>query len=116
MDNTTIITLEDSANGTTTIVLSEGSDSGDDTFFERVLPSDLFIVAGLFTYPGAMVFYFLYRKDINEAFLSYEGEIKRTEQRIDRSVKELNKLFEKNPETIESADSLTENKNVNDSS
>ena len=30
----------------TIIVLSEGSDSSDDTFLERILPSDLFIVAG----------------------------------------------------------------------
>ena len=73
-DNTTVVTLEDIANGTT-VILSDGSGSSDDTFLERILPSDLFIVAGLFTYPAAMVFYFLYKRGLAEEIDSIQKEL-----------------------------------------
>ena len=57
------IALEDIVNGIA-VILSEGSDSNDDMFPEGFLPGDLFIITGLFAYPAAMIFYFLYRKEV----------------------------------------------------
>ena len=46
----------------------------ENTWIEDVVPGELFIFAGLFTYPAVMVLYFLYRGEIGNERKSFEQD------------------------------------------
>ena len=57
--------------------------TGENTWIENVFPGELFIFAGLFTYPAIMVLYFLFRgtigrqaKGVSEVFEETEEDLR----------------------------------------
>ena len=73
--------------------------SCEDTIFERIIPSDLFLFVGLFTYPGYMSVYFLTR-----------GVYRRRIDEIDEVTRRMSSKLDEIGEVIGKQEQETENK------
>ena len=82
-------------------ILPDSTDDGENssesnTFFENVVSGELFLFAGLFTYPAAMVVYFLYRNTL----AAVDQRLKEYEEDSDKLVQESDKKLQESIEQV----------------